>query len=69
MSPSSDLLSSKVTLNDFRGIVFIGGFSYADVLDSGKGWAGVIKFNDSVFQQFEVFCKREDTFSLGICNG
>ena len=65
----SDLLSGKVTLNDFRGIVFVGGFSYADVLDSGKGWAGVIKFNDSVFQQFEAFRKREDTFSLEICNG
>jgi phosphoribosylformylglycinamidine synthase len=69
MSPSSYLLSGKVTLNDFCGIVFVGGFSYADVLDSGKGWAGVIKFNDSVFQQFKAFRKREDTFSLGICNG
>ncbi|KAL7538615.1 hypothetical protein ACHAXR_008688 [Thalassiosira sp. AJA248-18] len=65
----SDLVDGRVTLDDFRGIVFVGGFSYADVLDSGKGWAGVIKFNDNVFQQFQTFRKREDTFSLGVCNG
>jgi phosphoribosylformylglycinamidine synthase len=65
----SDLVNSNVTLDDFRGIVFVGGFSYADVLDSGKGWAGVIKFNDNVFKQFEAFRNRKDTFSLGVCNG
>jgi len=65
----SDLVNGRVTLDDFRGIVFVGGFSYADVLDSGKGWAGVIKFNDNVFQQFEAFRMRKGTFSLGICNG
>lgn len=65
----SDLLRGAVKLEDFRGIVFVGGFSFADVLDSGKGWAGVIKFNDSVFKQFEAFRMRPDTFSLGVCNG
>ena len=65
----SDLLAGNVTLDQFRGIVFVGGFSFADVLDSGKGWAGVIKFNEGVFKQFEEFRKRSDTFSLGICNG
>jgi len=65
----SDLVNGRVTLDDFRGIVFVGGFSYADVLDSGKGWAGVIKFNENVFQQFEAFKKRKETFSLGVCNG
>lgn len=65
----SDLVNGRVTLDDFHGIVFVGGFSYADVLDSGKGWAGVIKFNSGVFQQFEAFRKRKDTFSLGVCNG
>lgn len=65
----SDLLSGAVTLDQFRGIVFVGGFSFADVLDSGKGWAGVIKFNESVYKQFEEFRKRKDTFSLGVCNG
>ena len=65
----SDLLNGNVSLDIFRGIVFVGGFSFADVLDSGKGWAGVIKFNEAVFNQFESFRKRADTFSLGVCNG
>jgi phosphoribosylformylglycinamidine synthase len=65
----SDLLSGSVTLEMFRGIVFVGGFSYADVLDSGKGWAGVIKFNENVYKQFQDFRLRQDTFSLGVCNG
>jgi len=64
-----DLLVGSVTLDQFRGIVFVGGFSFADVLDSGKGWAGVIKFNENVHKQFEDFRKRPDTFSLGVCNG
>lgn len=65
----SDLVNGRETLEKFRGIVFVGGFSYADVLDSGKGWAGVIKFNANVFDQFEEFRRRPDTFSLGVCNG
>ena len=65
----SDLLGGGVTLDQFRGIVFVGGFSFADVLDSGKGWAGVIKFNESVYEQFQKFKERKDTFSLGVCNG
>jgi len=65
----SDLLNGNVTLDMFRGIVFVGGFSFADVLDSGKGWAGVIKFNEAVYKQFEAFRQRKDTFSLGVCNG
>jgi phosphoribosylformylglycinamidine synthase len=65
----SDLLEGNVTLDIFRGIAFVGGFSFADVLDSGKGWAGVIKFNEKVYDQFQAFRKREDTFSLGVCNG
>nr|KYP33930.1 hypothetical protein KK1_045178 [Cajanus cajan] len=37
----SDLLNGKVSLQEFRGIVFVGGFSYADVLDSAKGCLGL----------------------------
>ena len=66
---TTDLTSGKVSLEQFRGLVFVGGFSYGDVLDSAKGWAGVIKFNAKVLQQFEAFYQREDTFSLGVCNG
>jgi phosphoribosylformylglycinamidine synthase len=64
-----DLIDAKVTLDKFRGIVFCGGFSYADVNGSAKGWAGVIQFNDSLLQQFKSFRDRPDTFTLGICNG
>jgi phosphoribosylformylglycinamidine synthase len=65
----TDLLEEKVKLSDFRGMAFVGGFSYADVLDSAKGWAGVIRFNEKVWQEFQNFYNRKDTFSLGICNG
>eukprot|EP00540_Astrosyne_radiata_P000642 CAMPEP_0116830446 /NCGR_PEP_ID=MMETSP0418-20121206/4766_1 /TAXON_ID=1158023 /ORGANISM="Astrosyne radiata, Strain 13vi08-1A" /LENGTH=562 /DNA_ID=CAMNT_0004459547 /DNA_START=75 /DNA_END=1764 /DNA_ORIENTATION=+ len=64
-----DLLDGSVTLDMFRGIVLVGGFSFADVLDSGKGWAGVIRFDSNLKRQFEAFHQRSDTFSLGICNG
>jgi phosphoribosylformylglycinamidine synthase len=47
----------------------VGGFSYADVLDAAKGWAGVIRFNPAVRDAFERFRARPDTFSLGVCNG
>jgi len=64
-----DLLRGRVTLERFRGVTFVGGFSFADVLDSAKGWAGVIRFNDALWHQFEAFHTRPDTFSLGVCNG
>ena len=65
----SDLLSGRFSLDTFRGLGFPGGFAYADVLDSAKGWAGVIRFNPNILQQFQNFHDREDTFSIGICNG
>lgn len=65
----TDLLEGTVRLDNFRGVAFVGGFSYADVLDSAKGWAGAIKFNGSIFEQFRRFYDRPDTFSLGVCNG
>jgi phosphoribosylformylglycinamidine synthase len=65
----TDLLSGRVRLDAFRGAVFVGGFSYADVLDSAKGWAGVIRFHDEIATQFDEFYARADTFSLGVCNG
>ncbi len=64
-----DFLSERVRLDEFRGVAFVGGFSYADVLDSAKGWAGVIRFNKNIWRQFESFYHRPDTFSLGVCNG
>ncbi|CAL5220912.1 g3007 [Coccomyxa viridis] len=65
----SDLLMGRATLDSFTGIVFVGGFSYADVLDSAKGWAGTIRRNAQLWQQFQAFYSRTDTFSLGVCNG
>ena len=65
----TDFLEGKVNLDSFRGIAFVGGFSYADVLDSAKGWAGVIKFNKKIYEQFQKFYNRPDTFSLSVCNG
>jgi phosphoribosylformylglycinamidine synthase len=65
----SDLVAGRVTLERFRGAAFVGGFSFADVLDSAKGWAGVLRFNQRVWSEFERFYARADTFSLGVCNG
>ena len=65
----TDLQEGRCTLDKFRGVVFVGGFSYADVLDSSKGWAASIRFNKKVWNQFEEFYHHPDTFSLGICNG
>ncbi|MBI4710249.1 MAG: phosphoribosylformylglycinamidine synthase subunit PurQ [Nitrospirae bacterium] len=65
----TDLTEGRVRLKDFRGMAFVGGFSYADVLDSAKGWAGVIKFHKKTWEQFQEFYQRTDTFSLGVCNG
>jgi phosphoribosylformylglycinamidine synthase len=65
----SDLLVGRVDLRRFRGAVFVGGFSFADVLDSAKGWAGVIRFNEGLWNRFQEFYERPDSFSLGVCNG
>ncbi|XP_017241600.1 probable phosphoribosylformylglycinamidine synthase, chloroplastic/mitochondrial [Daucus carota subsp. sativus] len=65
----SDLLNGAISLGKFRGIVFVGGFSYADVLDSAKGWSASIRFNQPLLNQFQEFYNRPDTFSLGVCNG
>ena len=65
----SDLLAGAATLDEFRGLVFVGGFSYADVLDSAKGWAGITRFHDRVRLMFDDFYRRPETFSLGVCNG
>ncbi|XP_018567396.1 phosphoribosylformylglycinamidine synthase [Anoplophora glabripennis] len=64
-----DLLTGAANLDRFRGVIFPGGFSYADVLGSAKGWAASILFNDKIREQFTKFLLRPDTFSLGVCNG
>ncbi len=65
----SDILEGRVDLADFNGLVACGGFSYGDVLGAGEGWAKSILFNDKAKAMFKAFFHREDTFSLGVCNG
>ncbi|EXC34054.1 phosphoribosylformylglycinamidine synthase [Acinetobacter sp. 869535] len=65
----SDLLAGRVSLDEFEGLVTCGGFSYGDVLGAGGGWAKSVLFNTKLRDQFEQFFHREETFSLGICNG
>ncbi|XP_056013260.1 phosphoribosylformylglycinamidine synthase-like isoform X2 [Ostrea edulis] len=64
-----DLCTERISLDQFRGLVFVGGFSYADVCGSAKGWAATALFNQSVREQLLKFKERPDTFSLGVCNG
>uniref|UniRef100_A0A3Q3ETL7 Phosphoribosylformylglycinamidine synthase n=1 Tax=Labrus bergylta TaxID=56723 RepID=A0A3Q3ETL7_9LABR len=64
-----DVCSGSVTLDPFKAIVFVGGFSYADVLGSAKGWAAAVAFNSKAKAEFEGFRRRDDTLSLGVCNG
>ncbi len=66
---TSDILSGRVTLKDFHGLVACGGFSYGDVLGAGGGWAKSILFNSLAHDEFSTFFQRTDTFALGICNG
>ncbi|MCM1318918.1 MAG: phosphoribosylformylglycinamidine synthase [Muribaculaceae bacterium] len=65
----TDLTSGRETLEDVNMIVFCGGFSNSDVLGSAKGWAGGFLFNEKAKKALDNFYKRDDTLSLGICNG
>jgi len=65
----TDLLGGRIDLTGFRGLAAVGGFSYADVPESAKGWAATIRFNERLQAQFQDFYNRPDTFTLGICNG
>jgi len=65
----TDLISGRETLEEINMIVFCGGFSNSDVLGSAKGWAGAFLFNSKAKEALDKFYAREDTLSLGICNG
>jgi len=65
----SDILSGRVSLDEFKGIVACGGFSYGDVLGAGEGWAKSILFNARARDGFQAFFERKDSFALGVCNG
>ncbi len=65
----TDLMSGAEDLSDVNFIVFTGGFSNSDVLGSAKGWAGAFKFNENAKKALDNFYTRQDTLSLGVCNG
>ena len=65
----TDLVSGRETLEDVRFLGAVGGFSNSDVLGSAKGWAGAFKYNDRARTALQQFFGREDTLSVGICNG
>ena len=65
----TDIISGRVSLAQFTGLVACGGFSYGDVLGAGGGWAKSILFNPKARDEFAAFFARQDTFGLGVCNG
>ena len=65
----SDLQAGAVGLDQFKGFVACGGFSYGDTLGAGEGWARSIMFNPVLADQFKTFFGRPDSFALGVCNG
>ena len=65
----TDLQTGRAELQDFKGVVACGGFSYGDTLGAGIGWARSITFNPKLADQFKAFFGRADTFGLGVCNG
>ncbi len=65
----TDLITGRETLDEVNMIVFCGGFSNSDVLGSAKGWAGAFLYNPKAKEALDRFYAREDTLSLGICNG
>jgi len=65
----SDIINGDINFDDFKGLVACGGFSYGDVLGAGEGWAKSVLFNSRARDVFEAYFNRDDTFSLGVCNG
>ncbi len=65
----TDVISGRVQLAGFRGLVGCGGFSYGDVLGAGEGWAKSILYHARTRDEFQQFLERTDSFTLGVCNG
>jgi phosphoribosylformylglycinamidine synthase len=65
----TDLFERRLSLDEFRGLVVCGGFSYGDVLGAGEGWAKSILFHSRLRQEFSAYFARPDAFTLGVCNG
>ncbi|GME36677.1 Phosphoribosylformylglycinamidine synthase [Neofusicoccum parvum] len=65
----TDILTGRVSLASFAGLAACGGFSYADVLGAGQGWAKSVLLHPEARKEFQAFFERKDTFALGVCNG
>ena len=65
----TDLISGREDLTGIQMIAAVGGFSNSDVLGSAKGWAGAFLYNEKANKALKDFFAREDTLSLGVCNG
>lgn len=65
----TDLIAGRENLEELNMIVFVGGFSNSDVMGSAKGWAGAFRYNEKAREALDNFYKRDDTLSLGVCNG
>lgn len=65
----SDILTGQTVFDEFQSLVACGGFSYGDVLGAGEGWAKSILFNERARDSFSQFFERQNTLSLGVCNG
>ncbi|ASJ74897.1 phosphoribosylformylglycinamidine synthase [Granulosicoccus antarcticus] len=65
----SDLFEGRHDLASFKGLVACGGFSFGDVLGAGGGWANSVLFSEQLSAMFRNYFERDDTFSLGVCNG
>lgn len=65
----TDLQTGRARLDQFKGFIACGGFSYGDTLGAGEGWARSVMFSPALAEQFAAFFARQDTFALGVCNG
>ncbi|MBC6413322.1 MAG: phosphoribosylformylglycinamidine synthase [Chromatiales bacterium] len=65
----NDLICGQTDLSSYQGLVACGGFSYGDVLGAGAGWAHSILMHERTREMFVTFFNRDDTFTLGVCNG
>lgn len=65
----SQILSGEISLSKFKGLAACGGFSYGDVLGAGRGWANSILLNQRAKDEFSEYFLRNDSFTLGVCNG
>lgn len=64
-----DILDINFSWEDLKGIVWVGGFTFSDVLGAASGWAHILQHNSKIKNELQTFYDREDTFSLGVCNG